>query len=322
MRLRALVFLVVIGLLLTGCTTHRAGSPSTTTAHATTTTVPTLSTTSTTTPGAPHLFVIMMENTAYSTALSTPSFLQLAKEYTSGSSYYGVAHPSLPNYLAVTSGSTQGITSDCLTCFVSSANLADQLDSRAVDWSAFFEGTDQPCYLGTSYGVYAAKHNPFRYYDDVRASSSLCARLQPLTALASFTAQSTPSRPLFAWITPNICNDGHDCSLSVATSWLNSTITQIQGSKAWTSDAAIIVLWDEGNGGDPQGITPTGAITTSGGGHAPLLVVSPHLGAGSTITTPLNEYAVLATIEQTFGLPLLGNAALWQHDSLASQLFP
>ncbi|MGC8480102.1 MAG: alkaline phosphatase family protein [Acidimicrobiales bacterium] len=322
MRLRALVFIMVIGLLLTGCTTRQAASPSTTSAHVTTTTVPERLTTTTTTPQAPHLFVIMMENTAYTTAISTPSFLQLVKEYTLGSSYYGVAHPSLPNYLALTSGSTQGITSDCLTCYVSSGNLADQLDSRAVDWSAFFEGTDQPCYLGTSYGVYAAKHNPFRYYNDVRASSSLCTRLQPLNALASFTAQSTPSQPLFAWITPDICHDGHDCSLSVASSWLTSLIAQIQGSRAWTSDTAIIVAWDEGNGGDPQGITPSGAITTPGGGHAPLIVVSPHLEAGSTISTPLNEYAVLATIEQTFGLPFLGNAALWQHNSLATKLFP
>jgi hypothetical protein len=264
----------------------------------------------------------MMENTAYSTALSNPAFLRLTTTFASGSSYYGVAHPSLPNYLAVTSGSTQGVTSDCLTCYVSSTNLADQLEAHGVDWSAFFEGVDASCYLGTSYGVYAAKHNPFRYFNDLRSSSTLCAHLQPISGLAPFMGQSLPTEPLFAWITPNICNDGHDCSLTVATNWLTTTITQIQSSAAWTSDSAIIVLWDEGNGGDSQGITPSGGITSTGGGHAPFLVISPHLAPGSTIATPLSEYAVLATIEQAFGLPFLGDAALWQHENLTPQLFP
>jgi hypothetical protein len=113
-------------------------------------------------PGIPrfsHVFLVVMENEPFSSALQTPAIDTIAHRYAYVRDSYAASHPSLPNYLALTAGSTFNITSDCLGCYVRVDNLGAELSRAKVSWRAYFQSLSQSCYLGTSYGLYAAKHN-------------------------------------------------------------------------------------------------------------------------------------------------------------------
>lgn len=264
-----------------------------------------------------HIVVVVMENESYQAALADPSIAALAHRYAYDTRSYGAAHPSLPNYLALTAGSTFGITSDCLGCFVSSDNLGAQLSRHGVSWDAFFEDVSSPCYLGTSYGLYAAKHNPFRYFRDVRASRALCSHLLPYPRLRAVLGRPAAEVPRFVWVTPNVCDDGHSCPESVAGRWLAGFVREVTASRAWRDRGLLLVTWDEGSFGDTSSITPAGRLLpTGGGGHLLTLVISPLVRAHSVLRQPLDHYGLLATVEENFGLPLLGAARAWSAHTL------
>ena len=103
-------------------------------------------------PAFSHVFLVMMENLGYSLALATPGFASLASRYASASDYYAVGHPSLPNYLAITSGGTWGVESDCISCYVDKANIAAQLSRAKISWGAYLEDVPSPCYLAPYFG--------------------------------------------------------------------------------------------------------------------------------------------------------------------------
>ncbi len=259
-----------------------------------------------------------MENLSYRAAMATPGFASLAHRYAWASASYAASHPSLPNYLALTAGSTFGITSDCLTCYVTADNLGAQLSRAGITWDAYFESVSTPCYLGTSYGVYAAKHNPFRYFSDVRASPELCAHLLPFAQLGPELAGPAAGVPRFVWVTPNVCDDGHSCPSALAAAWLDRFVAQVTASQAWRQGGVLFVTWDEGSGGDTRQATPQGTIApTGGGGHVLTLVVAPSVPPGTVVATPLSHDALLATVERAFGLRLLGDAAAWSDRTFA-----
>src|SRR5439155_25783631 len=119
-----------------------------------------------------------------------------------------VSHPSLPNYLALSGGSTFGISDDCTDCFVSAPNLAvDRVEASGRSWKAYMESEPGPCFVGDSY-PYMQKHDPFVHYDEVRTNPSDCAKVVPAPALAPDLAPraTTPNYPR---VTPYLCNDAH-----------------------------------------------------------------------------------------------------------------
>jgi phospholipase C len=253
-----------------------------------------------------------MENLSASGALAQPSIAALARRYASATAWYAVSRPSLPNYLALAAGSTDGVTSDCTDCLQAPPDLASQLASAGISWGAYFEGMPTPCFLGpqSADGAYAAKHDPFRYFTDVRSSPALCNRLQPLDALGSALASSDPAAvPRFAWVTPSMCHSGHDCSTAVAGEWLTTFVGTITASQAWRQGGALVVTWDEGEGDDSGVDSATGVPSGSGGGGRVLTIVAaPTIPAGRTVAVAYDHYSLLRTIEDAFGLPLLGEA--------------
>jgi hypothetical protein len=257
------------------------------------------------------VFVVVMENLSEQQALATPSIRALAHRYGFATSYYGVSHPSLPNYLALVSGSTWGVTSDCTACYVSGPNLASQLESAGIGWGAYFEGMPSPCFTGPESpdGSYAQKHDPFVYFGEVREVAALCSHLQPLSSLEVQLSSNSPSIPRFVWVTPNLCDDGHDCSSAHAGAWLTGFVDSVTSTTAWKDSGAMFVTWDEGT--DDSGVDPsTGAVSAQGGGGNVLtMVISPDVGAGTEVSLPLDHYSLLRTIEDAFGLGLLGDAA-------------
>ena len=145
-------------------------------------------------PSFKHIFIIVMENKEYDQVLGSPNapyLSALARKYGLATNYYGTSHPSLPNYLALTGGSTFGITSNCTDCTIVQPNLIDQLDLAGKSWKAYIESMPSPCYVGDAPPLYRQKHNPFIYYDTVRTSSERCNKIVPFTQFSTDVASNT-----------------------------------------------------------------------------------------------------------------------------------
>lgn len=261
-------------------------------------------------PAFSHVFVVMMENLDYQSALATPGLSVLAKRYALATNYYGVSHPSLPNYLAISSGSTYGVSSDCTACYVDADNLFSQLQAARISYGAYLEGVPGPCYLAQYGGTdYAAKHNPFRYYDDVRSSRTMCDHLLPYGNLPPLLAGAADKVPRFVWVTPNLCDDGHDCPASTAAAWLTRFVAAVTRSAAWRDNGVLFVTWDESESSDAAVLPHDRVVSSGGGGQVMTLVIAPGLRPGLRVNVPYNHYSLLATVEDAFGLARLRNAA-------------
>ncbi|HEY9326560.1 MAG TPA: alkaline phosphatase family protein [Candidatus Limnocylindria bacterium] len=232
----------------------------------------------------PHVFVIVMENTGLDRALRSQPIARLASANALATNYRAVARPSLPNYLALTSGSTWDIT-DNLYHPLPAADLGTQLTTAGITWRAYMEGMTAEAGCMRSPYPYALKHNPFAYYGGACPSNVV-----PIEALDADLAGVTPN---FVWITPGLCHDGHDCDVDVAGAWLGGLVSRIVSSDAWRSNGMLFIVWDEGDGGDSNIV--------------PLIVLTKDALA-TRIETQYDHYSLLATIEDTFDLPRLGAA--------------
>jgi len=233
-------------------------------------------------PGPGAVFVIVMENRTYSDALVGGYTSELANRYALATNYHGVSHPSLPNYLAMTSGSTWGVADDGYHV-LPRGGLGAQLTGAGIPWRAYMEGMSRTC-LSSPY-PYALKHNPFAYY-----GGACPPQVVPFTNFAS--DMRSGNVPRFVWITPGLCHDGHDCSTSVADSWLRQTVPQILATDAWKNNGLLVITWDEGE---------------DSGNHIVTLLIQPG-AAHAESSRPYDHYSLLATIEDRYGLPRLGQA--------------
>jgi len=235
-----------------------------------------------------------------------PYINSLAGRYGLATASYAVTHPSLPNYLSLTSGSTHGIEADCTSCSVSAPNIVDQLEGAHLSWKAYMEDLPHPCFLGPSAGGYAKKHDPFAYYTDIVSNPVRCRRIVPLTALAADLRAGT--LPAYSFISPNLCDDGHDCSLATADRFLARTMPAViheLGPRGF-----LVLTWDEGT-------LDTGCCGGAHGGRIATIVAGPGVARGARQAQPLDHYGVLATIERALGLPLLAHAGDPHAGSLA-----
>jgi hypothetical protein len=225
-----------------------------------------------------------MENRSYTQALAMPYVAKLASQYALATDYHAVSHPSLPNYLALTSGSTFGIRDDGYHR-LPPGGLGAQLTERGISWRAYMEGMTGGCLANTS--SYAVKHNPFAYYGGACPANVVQLTAQTLDAdLAGVT-------PNFVWITPDLCHDGHDCSDREADGYLATQVPKILASAGWQKDGLLLIVWDEDDGG--------------GDNRVALLAVAPGLASHHT-DKPFNHYSLLAAVEDRLGLPRLGEA--------------
>jgi hypothetical protein len=245
-------------------------------------------------PTFDHVVVIVFENKEATSVLgnrAAPTFNSYARRYAKLTRYYGVTHPSLPNYLALVSGSTQGITTNCTDCVVDAQNLADTIEASGRTWKTYAEGLPGPGFLGAFKGRYAKKHNPFAYFRDIAEDPARRARLVPLARLASdLRAGALPS---FSLVVPDLCHSMHDCSVSVGDAWLRSQV----GKFLKLPKTVVFVVFDEG------------ITSIRGGGHTAGLALGTAVRSGSRFTRVTGHYGILRTVEQAWGLPLLGHSA-------------
>ena len=337
-RRMPIVAALALGVLAAACSgpAGTASTTSTSTTPAPTTSAPGQATTTSTAPTTstsavsggrdgipplPHVFVVVMENLGYTAALATPELGVLAQQYAYSSEFYATSHPSLPNYLAMTGGSTFGVTTDCATCYVSAPNIGSELSAAGISWGAYMQGVPRACYLLPYGGVdYASKHDPFVYYDNIRSSASLCAHIVPFGHLRAQLRGPASGVPRYVSVTPNLCNDGHNCSADTASGWLQPFVASITASAAWRQDGVLFVVWDEGNFSDTTTVGPSGSVANCcGGGHVLMLVIRSGLPAGFHSAVPYSQYSLLATIEDGLGVPLLGASA---HAAPMTAFFP
>jgi acid phosphatase len=243
----------------------------------------------------------MEENKGYSAVIgssSAPYINGLANANVLATNQWGVSHPSLPNYLAFVSGSTQGVTSDCTTCGpFSGAELGGQLTAAGISWKSYQEDMPSACFTGGSSGNYAKKHDPFVYFNDV-LTNGCSSHIVPFSQFATDMANGT--LPTFIFVTPNLMNDMHTGTVAQGDAWLKANIDPLLHNPWFTGNAAgadLILTMDESIGD-----------ATNGGGHIPTVVVSSS-GKHLTDTTFGNHYGLLRAIEESYGLPLLGGAA-------------
>jgi phospholipase C len=228
------------------------------------------------------VFVIVMENTSLATALRSSPISALASKYALATNYHAVASPSLPNYLAMTSGSTWGITDNGYHP-LPAGGLGAQLTAAGISWRAYMEGMTSAGCMRSPY-PYALKHNPFAYY-----GGECPPNVVGFEALEADLAGDTPS---FVWITPGLCHDGHDCALAEAGAWLSGLVARIVASAAWRDHGVLFVVWDEGDGRSSI---------------VPLIVATPD-APSRTVDDEYDHYSLLAAIEDAFALPRLGAA--------------
>lgn len=243
-----------------------------------------------------HVIVIAMENHDRSEVFGSgnaPYLDSLAAQYATFSNYQNLIHPSLPNYLAVTGGTTGGITSDCLPSQCPAQNQNNIFHVLNADpnltnpWRVEAESMPSNCYK-TDSGNYYPKHNPAVYYTDLGNCSTKDVPLN--TSSPDFTAALT-------WITPNICHDMHDtCGGNAVTNgdnWLkNVMMPAVFASRQWKAgDTLVVIWWDEDD--------------TAHTNPLPMLAISPYATAGYVDTGSYNHYDMLWNIEAELGEPCL-----------------
>jgi phosphatidylinositol-3-phosphatase len=232
--------------------------------------------------------VVFMENHNYADIEGNgccPYETQLAHRGILFTSFYGVAYPSRPNYLAFGGGGTFGQAGiDAPLPTISAPSVFHELSAAGVSWRAWAEsypGGPGNCYLGPVAPDYAMRHVAPLLFSDV-AHTALCDHV---------TANQPSPLPRFLWVTPNMCHDDHDCSPSAGDQWLRAHVP------AWLAQhAEVFIAFDTGN---PD--------TTNGGGHVYAVLVG-HGVRPRMDATLMNDYSALAGVERAFQLPLLGAA--------------
>jgi hypothetical protein len=315
-------------------------------------------------PPFTHVFYIMMENTGVDQLVGNTAYApyinQLIAKYGYDNNYFGVTHTSLPNYVAAISGNNWNSYTDDPTQTFNHANLVDQLVANHISWKGYMESMPYAGYTGafypTSSPLYVLKHDPFLLFTDVVNNPQQRDNVVPLTQLTTDLSQNNV--PQFVWISPNVCNDMHGGATSCPYSdpnaliqdgdnFLNSWVTAIMNSKAWTGNSVIFITWDEAEyppssptsqevatftaPGPDAPVAPASAFIYAGvpapssgsgvygGGNVPLIVITTQmtgLGHGHgpsvgpiTINTYADHYSILRTIEQSWNLGYLGMAS-------------
>ncbi|HLX89189.1 MAG TPA: alkaline phosphatase family protein [Acidimicrobiales bacterium] len=254
-----------------------------------------------------HVIWVWMENHSYNTIIgssSAPYINSLAQQCGLATNYHNISHPSLPNYVAATSG--LGLTgikqfkSDCnpsKKCSTSAPSIFGQGET----WKAYEETMPSNCF-GANSGEYAVRHNPPPYFSTLAGCPTFDV---PYPQLSSDLAANT--LPAFSFVTPNVIDDMHDGTIQDGDTWLSNNLPTIFNSSAYQSGStAVFITWDEGEGGTSNDCAQN---TTDVGCQVATIVATPSTAPGTVSGTLFNHYSMLKTTEDLLGLPELGLAS-------------
>ena len=239
-------------------------------------------------PRYDHVVLVVLENHRFSEVAGHSPYLNaLARACGLATGYSAVSHPSLPNYLALTSGGTHGITSDCDDCAVSAPSIFGQTRG---DWRSYLEGIPAAGFEGASSGRYVKHHNPAAYYTPLRPGYA--RRAVPLGRLRTDLARGRLSR--FSLVVPDRCHSEHDCSIATGDAWLRAWLPRIFASPGYRAGrTAVFVTYDEGGGAHNRVYT---------------VVAARSVPPGTVVGAPFDHYSLLRTAERLLRLPCLAHA--------------
>lgn len=249
-------------------------------------------------PAFSHAYVIVLENKACERIVGSadaPFLNELIARYGLAESYQAVAHPSQPNYLALASGSTQGV-GDNDPYDVTAPTVFDQLEQAGRSWRVYAENVPPGCFRGATAvggrdgrGTYARKHDPATSFTGISTSPGRCANIQDLTSF-------DPAAADLEIIIPNLCHDMHDCSVADGDAWLRTFVPRILGSPAFQSGGALFITFDEGSESAKES------------NHVATIVAGPTVPSGFRSATPHTHYSLLRTIQDSWGLACLAES--------------
>jgi hypothetical protein len=313
--------LLAVMALLSACASAPVGQGSTTvTTHATSSSVTTESPTSTSTttttvpvllsPTRPcgvrvapgtyrHVIWIWMENESFGSIIRSPDApyqTALANRCGLATNYQAITHPSLPNYLAATGGTTAGVVDDGEPDLhpITGPSIFSEIDATKLSWRAYAESMPVACDTVTS-GLYAARHNPAVYYVGIRAA---CEHddvpMGAITGGPLHSALEDDTLANFVFVTPNICDDAHSCPVLHGDTWLSGFLSMVFASLTYRlGHTVVFVTYDEGNSDN----------------NVPTIVAAPSVPSDTKSATLFTHYSLLRTAEDLLGLPPLVNAS-------------
>jgi acid phosphatase len=234
----------------------------------------------------------MEENHSYSDVIgssSMPYFNSLVSQYGLGTQYFANGHPSIPNYLVLTTGLLE-TTDDSFSGIISDDNAVRELVKAGKTWKAYAESLPSPGYLGGDSGLYLRHHVPFTYLSDVQSDSSQAANIVPFTQFATDLANN--ALPQYSFIVPNIMDDAHNGTLAQADAWLQTNIAPLIASSAFQSSGLLIITFDESEDSD----------VAHGGGQVATLIISSTAKKGFQSATLYQHQSTLRLILSASGV--------------------
>jgi acid phosphatase len=244
--------------------------------------------------------VIIDENHSQTEAITQmPHLSSWASTYGQATTFTAVTHPSLPNYLAIAGGSTFGVTDDNAPSShpISGDSVFDQTRAAGLQARTYAEGMTSNCML-TNTGRYAVKHNPWAYFNGTTQRANCNADDVPLGTTSTgklLDDINAGTLPHTGMMIPDLCNDAHDCSLTVADNWLNAWVPKLMAGPDYTSgNLTIIVTFDEDD--------------STAGNNIAFVVIDPRLH-GKVVSTAANHYSLTRWLDDNVGATALRNAA-------------
>ena len=253
-------------------------------------------------PRFSHVILVVEENHSYSEVIgnsSMPYFNSLASQYGLATQYFADAHPSLPNYLMLTTGLTETFD-DNFSGTISDDNSVRELVRAGKSWKAYQESIPSAGYLGGDAPPYLRHHDPFAYLSDLQNDPTQAANIVPFSQFAADLANN--ALPQFSFITPNVNDDAHDGTLGAADAWLQANIAPLLASSAFQSSGLLIITFDEGDTTDLD----------HGGGHVATIIASSMSKTGYQSQTVYQHQSTLRLVLAASGVTsfpgLAGNA--------------
>ncbi len=257
-----------------------------------------------------HVFVFVLENHGYRSIIGNPQLPIINKLAQSGAlarQYHGVAHPSLPNYVALIGGATGGSHSNSTSQKFYGPTLPDRLEAAGLTWKGYFQGMPSAGFQGPYSGKwlnYAKKHNPFMLFPAIATRPERAKNSVPLAQLAADLSHN--AAPNYAMVVPDLCHDMHGAPnclnraqlYKAADQFVGQWVSAVQRSSAWDDNAAIVITFDEAEGSD----------TTLGGGRIPTIVLTRTGPQGVVSDTTYTHYNLLRTLTDAWKLAPLGES--------------